>query len=41
MSLASFGTARNADLLAAYLDRYLCRPDLAPGQFLLDAALEQ
>ncbi|WP_432060767.1 DUF6000 family protein [Streptomyces sp. S1] len=32
MALASFGTARDADLLAAYLDRYLHRPDLAYDQ---------
>lgn len=31
-ALASFGTARDADLLAAYLDRYLHRPDLAYDQ---------
>ncbi|MER8115950.1 DUF6000 family protein [Streptomyces sp. NPDC094031] len=29
---ASFGTVRDADLLAAYLDRYLRRPDLAYDQ---------
>ncbi|MEU3839294.1 DUF6000 family protein [Streptomyces sp. NPDC028635] len=32
VALASFGTARDADLLAAYLDRYLRRPDLAYDQ---------
>ncbi|MFD8666597.1 DUF6000 family protein [Streptomyces microflavus] len=32
VALASFGTARDADLLAAYLDRYLHRPDLAYDQ---------
>ncbi|WP_433890508.1 DUF6000 family protein [Streptomyces sp. CA-111067] len=31
-ALASFGTARDADLLATYLDRYLRRPDLAYDQ---------
>ncbi|MFE0348533.1 DUF6000 family protein [Streptomyces griseoluteus] len=28
MTLASFGTARDADPLAAYPDRHLRRPDL-------------
>ncbi|MFE2854423.1 DUF6000 family protein [Streptomyces lavendulae] len=32
VALASFGTARDADLLAAYLDCYLRRPDLAYDQ---------
>jgi hypothetical protein len=32
VTLASFGTPRDADLLAAYLDRYLRRPDLAYDQ---------
>ncbi|WP_234321196.1 DUF6000 family protein [Streptomyces katrae] len=32
VALASFGTARDADLLAAYLDRYLRRPDLSYDQ---------
>lgn len=32
VALASFGTARDADLLATYLDRYLRRPDLAYDQ---------
>ncbi|WP_243869568.1 DUF6000 family protein [Streptomyces liangshanensis] len=32
VALASFGTAADADLLAAYLDRYLRRPDLAYDQ---------
>ncbi|MFE4638802.1 DUF6000 family protein [Streptomyces sp. NPDC056773] len=32
VALASFGTARDADLLAAYLDRYLRLPDLAYDQ---------
>jgi hypothetical protein len=31
-ALASFGTAGDADLLAAYLDRYLRRPDLVYDQ---------
>ncbi|MFJ2740676.1 DUF6000 family protein [Streptomyces sp. NPDC087440] len=31
-ALANFGTARDADLLAAYLERYLRRPDLAYDQ---------
>ncbi|WP_440555614.1 DUF6000 family protein [Streptomyces sp. SCPE 10] len=38
--LASFGTARDADLLAAYLDRYLCRPDLAYDQAVVMGALQ-
>ncbi|MEV8340523.1 DUF6000 family protein [Streptomyces niveus] len=32
VALASFGTAEDADLLAAYLDRYLRLPDLAYDQ---------
>ncbi|MFK4150244.1 DUF6000 family protein [Streptomyces sp. NPDC004065] len=32
VALAGFGTPRDADLLAAYLDRYLRRPDLAYDQ---------
>lgn len=32
VALASFGTARDVDLLAAYLDRYLRRPALAYDQ---------
>ncbi|MFE6903880.1 DUF6000 family protein [Streptomyces sp. NPDC057717] len=32
VALASFGTPRDADLLVAYLDRYLRRPDLAYDQ---------
>ena len=32
MALASFGAARDADLLAVYLARYLRRPDLAYDQ---------
>ncbi|MFE7332822.1 DUF6000 family protein [Streptomyces sp. NPDC057565] len=39
VALASFGTARDADLLAAYLDRYLCRPDLAYDQTVVMGAL--
>ncbi|MGW4890503.1 DUF6000 family protein [Streptomyces murinus] len=38
-ALASFGTARDADLLAAYLDRYLHRPDLAYDQSTAMGAL--
>ncbi|MFG2593062.1 DUF6000 family protein [Streptomyces sp. NPDC048438] len=40
VALASFGTARDADLLAAYLDRYLCRPDLAYDQAVVMGALQ-
>ncbi len=40
MTLASFGTARDADLLAAYLDRYLRRPDLAYDQTVVMGALQ-
>lgn len=40
VALASFGTARDADLLAAYLDRYLCRPDLAYDQTVVMSALQ-
>ncbi|MFB9577823.1 DUF6000 family protein [Streptomyces yanii] len=39
VALASFETARDADLLAAYLDRYLCRPDLAYDQTVVMGAL--
>nr|WP_229846505.1 DUF6000 family protein [Streptomyces atratus] len=39
VALAGFGTARDADLLAAYLDRYLCRPDLAYDQTVAMGAL--
>ncbi|WP_205021601.1 DUF6000 family protein [Streptomyces sp. HB132] len=39
VSLAGFGTARDADLLAAYLDRYLRRPDLAYDQTAVMGAL--
>ncbi|MEV7659457.1 DUF6000 family protein [Streptomyces anulatus] len=40
VALATFGTARDADLLAAYLDRYLCRPDLAYDQTVVMGALQ-
>ncbi|MFI2028767.1 DUF6000 family protein [Streptomyces buecherae] len=40
VALASFGTARDADLLAAYLDRYLCRPDLGYDQAVVMGALQ-
>lgn len=40
VTLASFGTARDADLLAAYLDRYLRRPDLAYDQTVVMGALQ-
>ncbi|ROQ65269.1 hypothetical protein EDD95_8131 [Streptomyces sp. CEV 2-1] len=40
VALASFGTARDADLLAAYLDRYLRRPDLAYDQTVVMGALQ-
>ncbi|MYV41935.1 hypothetical protein GT030_24470 [Streptomyces sp. SID1328] len=39
VTLASFGTARDADLLAAYLDRYLRRPDLPYDQTVVMGAL--
>ncbi|MEU6606566.1 DUF6000 family protein [Streptomyces shenzhenensis] len=39
VALASFGTPRDADLLAAYLDRYLRRPDLAYDQTVAMGAL--
>ncbi|WP_327434634.1 DUF6000 family protein [Streptomyces sp. NBC_01236] len=39
VTLASFGTPRDADLLAAYLDRYLRRPDLAYDQTVAMGAL--
>ncbi|MFE9801554.1 DUF6000 family protein [Streptomyces goshikiensis] len=35
VALASFGTPRDADLLAAYLDRYLRRPDLGYDQIVV------
>ncbi|MFF4243627.1 DUF6000 family protein [Streptomyces sp. NPDC001822] len=40
VALASFGTARDAELLAAYLDRYLRRPDLAYDQTVVMGALQ-
>jgi hypothetical protein len=40
VALASFGTASDADLLAAYLDRYLRRPDLAYDQTVVMGALQ-
>ncbi|MEU4142990.1 DUF6000 family protein [Streptomyces parvulus] len=40
VALSSFGTAHDADLLAAYLDRYLCRPDLAYDQTVVMGALQ-
>ncbi|RZB19727.1 hypothetical protein StrepF001_12190 [Streptomyces sp. F001] len=39
VALASFGTPRDADLLTAYLDRYLRRPDLAYDQTVAMGAL--
>jgi len=33
------GTDADADLLAAYLDRYLCRPDLAYDRSIVMGAL--
>ncbi|MFE7974549.1 DUF6000 family protein [Streptomyces shenzhenensis] len=39
VALASFGTRRDADLLAAYLDRYLRRPDFAYDQTVAMSAL--
>lgn len=39
VALAGFGTARDTDLLAAYLDRCLCRPDLAYDQTVAMGAL--
>ena len=39
VALASFGTPRDAELLAAYLDRYLRRPDLAYDQTAAMGAL--
>ncbi|MER7492943.1 DUF6000 family protein [Streptomyces pharetrae] len=39
VALASFGTPRDAGLLAAYLDRYLRRPDLAYDQTVAMGAL--
>ncbi|MFJ5017079.1 DUF6000 family protein [Streptomyces griseoluteus] len=40
VTLAGFGTARDADLLAAYLDRYLRRPDLGYDQTVVMGALQ-
>ena len=40
VALASFGTARDADLLAAYLERYLRHPDLAYDQAVVMGALQ-
>ncbi|MFE9850524.1 DUF6000 family protein [Streptomyces sp. NPDC005576] len=40
VALASFGTLRDADLLAAHLDRYLCRPDLGYDQAVVMGALQ-
>ncbi|MFE9859025.1 DUF6000 family protein [Streptomyces sp. NPDC005780] len=40
VALARFGTARDADLLGAYLDRYLRRPDLAYDQAVVMGALQ-
>jgi hypothetical protein len=39
VALAGFDTPRDADLLAAYLDRYLRRPDLAYDQIVAMGAL--
>lgn len=39
VALASFGTPRDGDLLVAYLDRYLRRPDLAYDQTVAIGAL--
>ncbi|MET9736312.1 DUF6000 family protein [Streptomyces sp. NPDC006458] len=39
VALAGFGTSRDADLLAAYLDRYLRRPDLGYDQGVVMGAL--
>ncbi|WP_336319765.1 DUF6000 family protein [Streptomyces lavendofoliae] len=40
VALAGFGTARDADLLVAYLDRYLRRPDLGYDQTVVMGALQ-
>ncbi|MGV9313603.1 DUF6000 family protein [Streptomyces sp. NPDC003691] len=40
VALAGFGTARDADLLADYLDRYLRRPDLGYDQTVVMGALQ-
>lgn len=39
VTLANFGTLRDADLLAAYPDRYLRRPNLAYDQTMAMGAL--
>lgn len=39
VALARFGTPRDAELLAAYLDRYLRRPDLGYDQTVVMGAL--
>lgn len=39
VALASFGTPRDAELFAAYLDRYLRRPDLGYDQTVVMSAL--
>ncbi|MER5712359.1 DUF6000 family protein [Streptomyces sp. NPDC002122] len=39
VALAGFGTPRDAELLAAYLDRYLRRPDLGYDQDVVMSAL--
>ncbi|WNI30234.1 DUF6000 family protein [Streptomyces sp. ITFR-6] len=39
VALARFGTPRDAELLAAYLDRYLRRPDLGYDQIVAMGAL--
>ncbi|WP_346342001.1 DUF6000 family protein [Streptomyces sp. SID2563] len=40
VALAGFGTERDAELLAAYLDRYLRRPDLGYDQAVVMGALQ-
>ncbi|WP_374215695.1 DUF6000 family protein [Streptomyces drozdowiczii] len=40
VALAGFGTERDADLLAAYLDRYLRRPDLGYDQAVVMGAFQ-
>ncbi|MGW2471696.1 DUF6000 family protein [Streptomyces sp. NPDC001665] len=40
VALAGFGTERDADLLSAYLDRYLRRPDLGYDQAVVMGALQ-
>ncbi|MFF0000035.1 DUF6000 family protein [Streptomyces avermitilis] len=39
VALANFGTPRDSELLVAYLDRYLRRPDLAYNQTVAMGAL--